>query len=59
MSKEREYIATVHFETVSFSVFNCDTQEEAEKSARESAEDLARCMGWGASVQSVEVEEMT
>lgn len=56
MDKEKEYIATVYFEPITFSVFNCNTQEEAGKSANESAIDLANCMGWGASVSLVEVE---
>ncbi len=56
MEHEKEYIATVHFDTVRFSVFNCDTLEEAKKRALEMAEDLARCMEFGASVDYVEVD---
>jgi hypothetical protein len=55
MDKEIEYIATVYFEPITFSVYNCSTQEDAEKSANESAADLAKCMGLGASVSLVEV----
>ncbi|MCL1884453.1 MAG: hypothetical protein FWF81_11990 [Defluviitaleaceae bacterium] len=57
MDREMEYIATVYFEPITFSVYNCSTLEDAEKSANESAADLATCMGLGASVSLVEVME--
>ena len=57
MNLEKEYIATVYFGSVKFTVF-CNTLEDAQKSAEESAVDLAYCMGFGANVYKVEVEEV-
>jgi len=58
MDREKEYIATVYFDPASFSVYNCNTKEEAEKSAFELAVNLASCMGYDVSVDYVEVKEV-
>lgn len=55
--QEKIYTAKVFFDPISFPVYNCDTDDEANKRAFEIAIDLAECCGNGLSVDVVEVSQ--
>ena len=56
MGKEKCYIAKVYFDPTTFVVYNCETLDEALKSANETVEHLEQCAGISISANLVEVE---